>query len=114
MHFSLPDSGAVLGAARHFAALAVAGSESSIPQQEGDTLLVSECVSHQRQFYDRFEAVVLLSAPLDVIEARIRSRTTKEYGKRAAERELVRSDLQHSRGAVASDFNSRDRRNRTG
>ena len=53
------------------------------------TLYVSGCVSNQGRFYDRFEAVVLLSAPVDVILQRIEERTTNDYGKAAAERELI-------------------------
>ena len=44
-------------------------------------LYVSGCVSNQGEFYDRFEAVVLLSAPADVILERVGGRTTNEFGK---------------------------------
>jgi adenylate kinase family enzyme len=57
------------------------------------TLFVSGCVSNQGRFYDRFDAVVLLSAPADVILARIAGRSTNRYGKDPAERELVLADL---------------------
>jgi len=50
---------------------------------------VSGCMSNQGKFYDRFEAVVLLSAPAEVILDRIEHRTTNDYGKTPAERELV-------------------------
>lgn len=53
------------------------------------TLFVSGCVSNQGTFYDRFDAVVLLSAPADVLLDRIDRRTTNDYGKTADERELV-------------------------
>ena len=52
-------------------------------------LYVSGCVSNQGMFYDRFEAVVLLSAPAEVILERIDSRTTNDYGKGTGERELI-------------------------
>lgn len=52
-------------------------------------LFVSGCMSNQGKFYDRFEAVVLLSAPAEVILDRIEHRTTNDYGKTPAERELV-------------------------
>jgi shikimate kinase len=45
------------------------------------TVAVSGTVSNQGRFYDRFEQVVLLSAPLDVIVARIVARTDNPYGK---------------------------------
>jgi len=52
-------------------------------------LFVSGCMSNQGRFYDRFDAVVLLSAPAEVILERIERRTTNDYGKTPAERELV-------------------------
>jgi shikimate kinase len=53
------------------------------------TLYVSGCMSNQGRFYDRFDAVVLLSAPAAVILDRIERRTTNDYGKSTRERELV-------------------------
>jgi thymidylate kinase len=54
-----------------------------------ETLFVQGCVRNQVKFYDRFDAVVLLSAPADVILERLAHRTTNSYGKSAAERELL-------------------------
>lgn len=42
-----------------------------------------------RRFYPRFDAVVLLSAPAEVLLGRIESRTTNDYGKSAEECDLV-------------------------
>ena len=53
------------------------------------TLYVSGTVSNQRRFYSQFDAVVLLSAPADVLLRRIESRLTNAYGKAADERDLV-------------------------
>jgi dephospho-CoA kinase len=53
------------------------------------TLFVQGCVRNQGKFYDRFDAVVLLSAPARVILDRIAARTTNNYGKAPAERELI-------------------------
>jgi thymidylate kinase len=53
------------------------------------TLYVSGTVSNQGRFYPRFDAVVLLSAPADVLLRRIESRTTNDYGKTAEERDLI-------------------------
>jgi shikimate kinase len=58
-------------------------------RHDRDTLFVQGCVRNQVKFYDRFEAVVLLSAPVEVILDRVARRTTNEYGKAPAERELV-------------------------
>jgi shikimate kinase len=57
--------------------------------EDGPCLYVSGTVSNQGRFYDRFDAVVLLSAPANVLLSRIGMRTTNPYGKTAAERELV-------------------------
>jgi dephospho-CoA kinase len=53
------------------------------------TLFVSGCVSNQGRFYPRFEAVVLLSAPLDVILERVMRRETNDYGKTDAQRDEI-------------------------
>jgi broad-specificity NMP kinase len=55
----------------------------------GPTLYVSGTVSNQGRFYPRFDAVVLLSAPLDVLLRRLETRTTNDYGKAAEERALI-------------------------
>ncbi len=57
--------------------------------EEGPPLYVSGTVSNQGRFYDRFDAVVLLSAPANILLSRIETRTTNPYGKTAAQRELV-------------------------
>ncbi len=57
--------------------------------EDGPTLYVSGTVSNQGRFHPRFDAVVLLSAPVDVLLRRIADRTTNEYGKTDAERELI-------------------------
>ena len=56
-------------------------------------LVVSGCVSNQGRFYDRFEAVVLLSAPAEVILQRLDTRTTNDFGKTDAERRRILADL---------------------
>ncbi len=57
------------------------------------TLYVSGTVSNQGRFYDRFDAVVLLSAPADVLLRRLDSRTTNDYGKRADERTRIIAEI---------------------
>jgi dephospho-CoA kinase len=61
---------------------------------ESGTLYVSGCMSNQGKFYDRFEAVVLLSAPAEVILDRLATRTTNDYGKGPGEREWILADLE--------------------
>jgi len=60
---------------------------------DGSSLYVSGTVSNQGRFHERFDAIVLLSAPADVVLGRIETRTTNPYGQTAAQRELVLRDL---------------------
>jgi shikimate kinase len=64
-----------------------------LARDDGPTLFVSGTVSNQRRFYPQFDAVVLLSAPAEVLLRRIEGRTTNPYGKAAEERELILSQL---------------------
>lgn len=57
------------------------------------TLFVQGCVRNQGKFYDRFDAVVLLSAPAEVILERIAHRTTNDFGKSPVERGQILQDL---------------------
>lgn len=54
---------------------------------------MSGTVSNQARFYPRFDAVVLLSAPADMLLERIEQRTTNDYGKRLQERGLILEHL---------------------
>jgi shikimate kinase len=58
-----------------------------------DSLFVAGCVRNQAKYYDRFDAVVLLSAPIDVILNRVDRRTTNDYGKTPVERAMIIDDL---------------------
>jgi AAA domain-containing protein len=60
---------------------------------DGRSLFVEGCVRNQSKFYDRFNAVVLLSAPADVILDRVARRTTNDYGKTPLERAMILDDL---------------------
>ncbi len=64
-----------------------------LSREFGNALYVSGTVSNQGRFYPRFDAVVLLTAPADVLLDRIDNRTTNPYGKTVEERELILSDL---------------------
>ncbi|HEY1176164.1 MAG TPA: AAA family ATPase [Phytomonospora sp.] len=56
-------------------------------------LFVAGTSVNQGGFYDRFERVVLLSAPAEVMLARIAARTNNPYGKSDAERAAVLRNL---------------------
>ncbi len=61
---------------------------------DGGHLFVAGCRTNQGRFYDRFDEVVLLSAPVETLLARIDERRDNPYGKSAAERELVLRHLE--------------------
>lgn len=52
-------------------------------------LFVAGCKSNQGKFYAMFDHVALLSAPADVILARVANRENNTYGKRPEERDLI-------------------------
>jgi dephospho-CoA kinase len=64
-----------------------------LARDDGPTLFVSGTVSNQGRFYDRFDAVVLLSAPAEVLLRRLETRATNDYGKTAEERALILGHL---------------------
>jgi predicted ATPase len=66
---------------------------SQLLAEDGPTLFVSGTVTNQGRFYDRFDAVVLLRAPADVLLDRTATRTTNDYGKSPDERELILRNL---------------------
>jgi dephospho-CoA kinase len=67
--------------------------EALLDDHDDGVLFVSGCVANQGAFYPRFDAVVLLSAPADVILERVAARTTNDFGKTDAERGRILSDL---------------------
>ncbi len=56
------------------------------------SLFIGGCVANQGSFYDRFDAVVLLSAPLDVVLDRVVDRTNP-FGATPADRAKIASDV---------------------
>jgi dephospho-CoA kinase len=56
-------------------------------------LFVVGTVANQGRFYPRFDAVVLLSAPLDVILERVATRESNPFGSTQAERDKISQDL---------------------
>ena len=65
-----------------------------LDEHKGDTLFVAGCVANQGRFYPRFDAVVLLSAPVDVILERVAGRASNDYGKGDEERDQIVRDLE--------------------
>lgn len=57
-------------------------------------VVVSGTVENQGEFYDRFEHIVLLSAPLDVLLDRVAHRTNNPYGASAAQQKEISGYLE--------------------
>lgn len=53
-------------------------------------LAISGTVRNQTRFRDRFDAIILLSAPLDTMLRRVAARDTNPYGGTEAQREEIR------------------------
>ena len=60
---------------------------------DAEILFVAGCEENQTVFADRFDHIVLLSAPGDVILDRVLRRTGNPYGKSAADRARILADL---------------------
>jgi dephospho-CoA kinase len=60
-----------------------------LAQHTQESLFVAGCKSNQGTFYGQFDHIVLLSAPADVLFARIAARTNNPYGKTLEERDLI-------------------------
>lgn len=65
-----------------------------LAQEVKESLFVAGCASNQGSFYDRFDAVVLLSVPREVLLERVGSRTTNPFGKTLAERQRILHDFE--------------------
>ncbi len=63
-----------------------------LDEHRAGRLFVSGCVANQGALYDRFDAVVLLSAPAEVILARVVERANP-FGSRAGDLAKIASDL---------------------
>lgn len=67
--------------------------DALLRESDDGVLFVSGCVANQGKFSPRFDAVVLLHAPADVILQRVAARDTNDFGKSDAERERILHDL---------------------
>jgi dephospho-CoA kinase len=67
--------------------------EALLAQHSAGALFIAGCVPNQGTFYPRFDAIVLLSAPVDVLLERVTLRSTNDYGKREDERVLMLDDV---------------------
>lgn len=66
--------------------------EELLDSEDADVLFVAGCVENQGAFYDRFDEIVLLTAPQDLIAERLTNRTTNPYGRDPGELARVLDD----------------------
>jgi dephospho-CoA kinase len=67
--------------------------EELLSAYDGRPLVLGGCASNQARFYDRFTAVVLLSAPVEVLRARLATRATNDFGKTPEELDRILRDV---------------------
>ena len=67
--------------------------EALLAEKMEGLLCVAGCTSNQSKFYDRFDAVVLLTAPTHVLLERIATRSTNPFGKDPVERARILEDI---------------------
>lgn len=58
--------------------------------EENENIIIDGTVENQGKFYDQFDHIILLSAPVDVLIDRLKTRTNNSYGKTAVEQADVR------------------------
>lgn len=64
-----------------------------LESDDGRHLFVAGGVRNQSAFYARFDAIVLLTAPAEVLLSRVAGRTTNTYGQTQLERAEIVADL---------------------
>lgn len=55
-------------------------------------LFVDGCRPNQGKFYDRFDHVVVLTTPIDVMLSRVANRTNNPFGQTAVDRDAIKRD----------------------
>jgi hypothetical protein len=61
--------------------------------EDAAVLFVAGCEENQVKFHPRFDLIILLSAPVEVLTKRLASRTTNSFGKASGELARVLDDL---------------------
>jgi dephospho-CoA kinase len=67
--------------------------DALLATEDADMLFVAGCEENQVRFHRRFDLIILLSAPAEVLMERLRTRTTNSYGKAPGEVGRVLDDL---------------------
>jgi len=68
--------------------------EQLLALEDADVLFVAGCEENQVRFHPRFDVIILLSAPAEILAGRLASRTSNSYGKTPGELRRVFDDLQ--------------------
>ena len=56
-------------------------------------LFIAGCAENQRKFYDRFDKIILLSAPNEILHQRLQTRINNPFGKHPEEVNKILDDL---------------------
>lgn len=62
--------------------------------EDADVLFVAGCEENQVLFHPRFDLIILLSAPAEILMERLAARTTNPFGKAPGELGRILDDLQ--------------------
>ena len=68
--------------------------EQLLATEDDGVLFVAGCEENQVRFHPRFDVIILLSAPAEILAGRLASRTSNSYGKTPGELRRVFDDLQ--------------------
>jgi dephospho-CoA kinase len=67
--------------------------EQLLAFEDADMLFVAGCEENQVRFHPRFDLIILLSAPAEILAGRLVSRTGNPYGKAPGELDRIFDDL---------------------
>ena len=67
--------------------------QATLDEVRAGTLFLAGTAPNQGRFYDQFDRVVLLSAPVELLLARVAARTSNDFGKSPDERARILDDL---------------------
>jgi dephospho-CoA kinase len=68
--------------------------EALLATEDTDVLFVAGCEENQARFHARFDHIILLSAPLEVLKQRLAARTSNPYGKDPGELSRIIDDVE--------------------
>lgn len=65
---------------------------AALDENEHSHLFVDGCRANQGQFYDRFDEVVVLTSPLDIMLKRVATRSDNPFGNSVEQRDIIEND----------------------